>query len=487
MQPTPLKLLSDEEVRRIHQCSLELLENPGIFVELKKMRELLADHGCQVDEAARLVRFPADMVEKYLGYAPREFALCGPDGEGEWTVSPDHRIWAGLGTAFRFLDDATGEMMDATQEDVLKHVVLFHHMKHIVGSQMDINAQDIPMHTIHVEAIRSWVLNSAKPYGMGAFGVMATTDMMEMCALALGGKEKLRERNPFPTIVSIQSPLSTAQIQLEGMMILAEHNQPIIAAPEAMAGTTAPVTLAGLLVQHNTEIVAHIVMSQGVNPGNPVMYGSVSTVADMRKGFAALGSPETGMISVASAQMGHFYNLPVRAVAGATEAKQLDIQCGFEREQSMLLAALGGVNYITCVGTLESTNLGSHELCLIDDEIIGRIERIARGVDVTDTTLAMEQIRNAGPNGNYLMDPFTRQHFRGEHFIPAISDRESLEGWEKLGKKGIAALAREKMNKILEKHTPKEIDPNLARELDDYVKATQSRTVEDFKAAEWEA
>jgi trimethylamine:corrinoid methyltransferase-like protein len=85
------------------------------------------------------------------------------------------------------------------------------------------------------------------------------------------------------------------------------------------------------------------------------------------------------------------------------------------------------------------------------------------------------------------MDPFTREHFRQEHFIPKITDRESLEGWEKAGKKSMTELAREKMEKILATHTPNDIDPKLAKELDEYVNATAGRTVDDFKAAEWDA
>jgi trimethylamine--corrinoid protein Co-methyltransferase len=487
MKPTPFQVLSDDEIRRIHQCTLEVLNDVGIFVELKKMRDLLADNGCQVDETSRIVKFPPDMVEKFVGYAPREFTICGADPQNQWTVSPDHRLWAGLGTAFRFLDPVTGAITNATQDDVLKRVILFNHLDNITGSQMDIMAQDIPMYTIHVEAIRAWALNSGKPYGMGAYGVMATTDMMEMCGMVMGGKEKLKERRPFCAIVSIPSPLGTSQVQLEGLMIMAELNQVAIVAPEAMAGTTAPVTLAGLLVQHNAEIVSHIVMAQVVNPGAPVMYGSVSTIADMRKGSAALGAAETGMISAASAQLGHFYGVPVRAVAGATESKQLDVQCGFERGQSLLQAALAGVNYVTCVGTVESSNMGVHDLYAIDNEIIGRVERIMRGIEVNDVSLAMEQIRQAGPHGNYLMDPFTRSNFRKEHFIPKVSDRESLEGWEKSGRQSIFEKARAATEKILAEHQPRDIDPALKKELDDYVAMVGQRTEDDFKAAEWEA
>ena len=482
-----LEALSESEVEQIQQHTLEILENTGIKVMLKKMRNLLADCGCRVDENSKIVKFPSVLVEELVKKAPTEFFVCGADPDVQWQISPDTRVWAGLGTAFRMLDPESGKHHDATQEDVEKHLILFDHLDNISCNQMDIWAQDIPMHTIHVEAIRSWALHCTKSTGMGAYGVMATSDMMEMVSMVMGGKDKLKQRHPFCAIVSIESPLSTAQAQLEGLMILAEHNMPALMSPEAMAGTTAPVSLAGLLQQHNTEIISHIVMAQAVNPGTPVMYGSVSTIADMTKGTPALGAIETGLISAASAQLAHAYNLPIRAVAGATEAKVLDVQCGFERGQSMLLAAMAGVNYITCVGTLESTNLGAHELAVIDNEIIGRVERALKGIDVNDTMLALNDIQRVGADGNYLMEPLTLEHFKTEHFIPAVSDRNQLEAWKESGQKNIVDHAAAEVGRILAEHRPKVLDPKLAAELDAYVETVKKRKIEDFEKAEWES
>jgi trimethylamine--corrinoid protein Co-methyltransferase len=337
-----------------------------------------------------------------------------------------------------------------------------------------------------VEAIRSWARHCTKSFGMGAYGVMATTDMMEMVAMVMGGKEQLRARHPFCGIVSIESPLSTSQMQLEGMMILGGCHAPAIVSPEAMAGTTAPATLAGLLQQHNTEIISHVVMSQVANPGCPVIYGSVSTIADMKTGTPALGSIETGLVSAASAQLGHFYGLPVRAVAGATDAKVPDVQCGFERAQSMLMAAMAGVNYITCVGTLESTNLGAHEMAVIDNEIIGRVEQALKGIHVDDTLLALDDIQSTGPGGNYLTAPMTLQYFRKEHFIPKLSDRTSIEAWKSGGKKNIVDHAAAEVKRLLDEHQRRQLDPKLTAELDVYVEVVRKRSLEDFEAAEWE-
>jgi trimethylamine--corrinoid protein Co-methyltransferase len=322
---------------------------------------------------------------------------------------------------------------------------------------------------------------------MGAYGVMATRDMMEMLTLVAGGREALQDKHPFAAIVSIQSPLATVQAQLEGLVILAEHGQPALMSPEAMAGTTAPVTLAGLLVQHNAEVLAHIVMAQVVNPGTPVLYGSVSTVAEMKAGTTTLGAVETGLISSACTQLAHFYDLPCRVVAGATEAKTFDIQCGFERQRSLLLAAMAGANYITCVGTLESTMAGGHELAVIDNDLIGMVKRALNGIEVTDETLALDVIKKVGSNGSYIMESHTLEHFRKELYISGIVDQGKRETWHKGGRRGMLENARDQARKILSEHRKKELDPKLSKELDAYVKMAAARDLDEFYAAEWEA
>ena len=180
------------------------------------MRDLLADHGCPVDGSSNIVKFPADLVEASLKKAPSEFVICGADPAVRFPIGPDKRVWAGLGTAFRMLDVKTNSTADATHLDVEKHLILFDNLNNISCNQMDVWAQDLPMHTIHVEALRTWALNCTKSIGMGAYGVMATSDMMEMVSMVMGGRDRLKERHPFCGIVSIESPLSTTQAQLEG-------------------------------------------------------------------------------------------------------------------------------------------------------------------------------------------------------------------------------------------------------------------------------
>ncbi len=486
MRSSKFKVLSDDEIKLIHEKTLEVLERTGVKVELKKLRDMFSDHGCTVDEETKIVKFKPDFVMEFLGKAPSGFVLCGSDIERQWPININSRVHGGLGTAMNMYSLEDGSYKEATLQDAIDHIILFEHLDNIVSSQMDVWPYDIPMHTIHAEAILGWIKNSTKSFGMGAYGVLATNDMVDLVEIAVGGKDVIQNRHPYMTIISIQSPLSSAQIQLEGLVVLAERGQPTLMSPEAMAGTTAPVTLAGLLVQHNAEVISHILMAQVVNPGVPVMYGSVSTIAEMKRGTVALGSVETGLISAAAVQLAHHYKIPCRCVAGATEAKTLDMQCALERERSMLMAALSGGNYITSVGTIESTCAGAHELAAIDNEIIGGVERAVRGIEVSEDSLAVDLINKVGPDGSYIMEEHTQMNFRKEHFIPKLADRDKRDIWEQGGSREMVDRARDMAKRILADHRERELDSKMHKELESFVESVRKRTLEDFYKAEWE-
>ncbi len=486
MKNMKLEVLSAKEIEEIREATSEVLQETGVKVEVKKMRQILSDLGCKADEKTKIVKFPPRVVETYVKKAPRQFVLCGHDQSLTWTISPETRVYGGLGTAVNMYNLETGAYGPATLKDLIRHLIILDGLDFIQSNQMDIWPSDVPMQTIPVEAIRAWARNCRKSFGMGAYGVLPTKDMMELLIIAMGGADKIKDKHPYMTIVNTVSPLSTAQIQLEGLMILAEYGQPALFSPEAMAGTTAPITLAGLLIQHNAEVLAHIVMAQAIRAGTPVMYGTVSTIAEMRRGTVALGSVETGLISAAIAQIAHSYNIPCRGVAGGTESKLLDMQCGVERSRTMLMAAMGGVNYITCVGTIESTTAGAHELAVIDDEIIGSVERAIRGIEVNETTKALEVIKRVGPAGDYLMQEHTQKYFRTEHFVPGLADRDKRDIWEKAGKKDMVSKARDKALAILGRHKEKDLDPATAQGMDDFIEMVKKRSLDEYYAAEWE-
>ncbi len=486
MKPAYFEVLSPAEVEQIDAASMSILESVGLRVNLKRARDAFREAGADVDEAARSVRIPEELVRRAVEQAPKQFTLYGSDPDVRLEIGSDRVNFAALGTPTRIFDTETGELRPTTLEDVRNHLRLIDGLDHINNSQMDIWPTDIPMTTIHVEAILAWAQNCRKSFGMGCYGVMASEDMMRMMAIAVGGKEELKKRPRFFGICSVMSPLQMINLQLEGMFLFAEYGQPMAMSPEAMAGTTAPATLAGLLAQQNAEILAHITLAQIIAPGTPVLYGTVSTLADMATGNVALGAVETGLITAGAAQLARHYGLPCRGVGGTTDAKTLDLQCMLERASTLMPAVLAGVHFITCGGALESTTTESHPLLVLDDELCGLMLRLARGVDVSEDTIALDLIKQVGWQGHYLAEPHTAEHFRREHFLPKLLRRDSREVWESKGSKTALDLARERVRELLARHQRRELDPSVERELLDYVSMVRKRTVADFEAAEWE-
>jgi trimethylamine--corrinoid protein Co-methyltransferase len=264
------------------------------------------------------------------------------------------------------------------------------------------------------------------------------------------------------------------------MKVYVEHNQPVMPSPEAMGGTTAPVTLAGLLVQHNAEVLGHITLAQIIRPGAPVLWGTVSTVADMRTGNVALGSFETGLITAASAQLARLYNIPSRGVGATTDSKVMDVQCGFERMMNLYAAYMSGINYITCAGTLERTVAGSHELMVLDNELIGMLKRVRRGIDVNPATLAIDEICNLGWNENYMDQMHTAEHFRSEIFLSDLVDHTNRESWQAAGSKTVIDRCAEKVEQIIATHKPNEIDSSLEAAMQKFIDEVAARPIEEF-------
>jgi trimethylamine--corrinoid protein Co-methyltransferase len=487
MKTVRFEVLAPGEVERIHAASMEILDAVGVSVEWGMARELFREAGASVDEVSQRVRIPEKLVRWAVHQAPKEFTLHGSDPDFTLPIGGDHICFAGLGTPTHMIDGETGERRPSTMDDVVRHIQLIDGCEQIHNSQMDVWPNDIPMTTIHSESIWAWIHHSRKPFGMGCFGYLPTLDMVRMMAITAGGKEALRRQPRFFAICSIGSPLRMIQMQLEGLLICADYGQPLAMSPEAIAGATAPVTLAGLLAQQNANILAHITLAQIFRPGAPVLYSTVSTIANMRLGTVALGAVETGLITAGAAQMARYYGLPCRGVGATTESKREDLQAGLERAGTLLPAVLAGVNFITCGGTLDGTMLESDAVLLLDDELCGAAVRLARGIEVNDDTLALDLIKQvSGASGNYLAQEHTVRRFRQEHFIPKLLPREPYDTWEKSGSRTALDLARERVREIVAQHRPRTLDPAMEQELDAYRHMVASRSLDEFYLYEME-
>jgi trimethylamine--corrinoid protein Co-methyltransferase len=179
----------------------------------------------------------------------------------------------------------------------------------------------------------------------------------------------------------------------------------------------------------------------------------------------ALGGVEAAMLNVAHAQIAQFYGLPSRGTGSNTESKILDMQAGYEKAITLLLPALAGVNMIFYPGTMDHALTVSLESLVIDHEICGIIDRIMRGISVTDETIGLDVIEKVGPGGHFLNQKHTIKHLQQEHFLTKLSDRDSHDTWSQKGKQDIRERGKAQVKKLLAEHQPQPLDSALEKEL----------------------
>ena len=489
MKLKKIEVFTKDELEAVNSASMKLLSEVGIKVDAKDVRDILKEEGAEPNETTNFVKFPESLVKEKLKTVPNSFKLHGPDGSFNFEVNTTTTQFATIGTPVKIYDPSSKDgVRKSVLTDTIEQIKIIDSLENIMCSHIDVWPNDISYTTIHSQCIYQWAKNTKKPYGLGCLGRLASQDMMNMASIIVGGDEELIANPRFVGFMNPTSPLHLPKIMTNGFAIFTKYKQPTIIAPEALAGASAPVTLAGLLTQTNAEIVGSAVVSQIFNPGAPVFFGTVSNVTDMRSGNSAMGSVEMGLITAGIAQLARYYNIPSRGPGAGTDSKLLDLQNGYERLQTLMLAAQAGVNYITCAGTYEATLVEALELLVIDDDLAGMVKRAIEGITVNEDTIALEVIKKVATSEkkgvNFLAESHTRKHMRSELYMPRLADRSRRSTWRKKGAKDIIERAREKVNKILEEHHPNELEKNMEDDLLKYMKKVEARTFDDYRKAE---
>lgn len=453
--------LTGEQIQEIHRASLELLEQVGIQVANEEALALYRQGGARIE--GQRVRLTPPIVEAALASAPTEFVLAGRQ-PGQDVVLQGKRVYAGTGgSPSMVLDPLADRVRPATLQDLADLVWLADALPHCDFVVIPVTPTDVPEKHLAVNRFYTSLVHTTKHVMGGVSSVEGARQVIELASLVAGGQEALRER-PFVSCITswMVSPLHLDTNVTDILIEWCRHGLPLALSSAPMAGSTSPVTLAGTLVQLNAEQLSGIVLCQLVRPGTPVLAGYIPGLADMRSGGYVAGAVEFGMMQAAAAQLAHFYRLPIYCSGGMTDSKLPDAQAGYEKMITLLLAAMGGCNYIHhAFGMITNMNAASLEQAVIDDEMVGMVLRALRGIELTGDSLAREAISRVGPGGHYLMDPHTLHFMRSELYHPSLSDRRNRAAWENAGSPDTRTRAIARLEKLMQAHEPPGLPPQV--------------------------
>jgi len=456
------KPLSKAQVEKIHQASLSILERTGVQVEEPQALELFDSAGAVIE--GNRVRIPPTMVEDTLAKKRSRVVLAGRDPKND-LILEGSRVHIGTGgAALQVLDLETEKVRPAVLKDAAEMARIVDALDNIHFYLLPIYPTDIPEETVEISKYYAALANTTKHVQGGVYTIQGIRDIIAMSEKIMGGAEALRERPIVSFITSwMVSPLLFATDVTTLLIEVCRQGMPVVLSSAPMAGSTAPVTLAGTLAQLNAEQLAGLTLTQLVNPGCPVLIGPIPATADMRTGSYLGGAVEFGIANAAITQMAHFYEVPIYNSAGMTESKLPDIQAGIEETQSIIQVALAGSNFIHhAAGMLEDMSTIAYEQFVIDNDVLGMAMRAVRGIEVNDETLALDVIDRVGPGSHYLADPHTMEHMRTEHHFPSeVINRQGRDEWEADGSKDARTRAQEIARDLLTSHQPDPIDPEV--------------------------
>jgi trimethylamine--corrinoid protein Co-methyltransferase len=183
-------------------------------------------------------------------------------------------------------------------------------------------------------------------------------------------------------------------------------------------------------------------------------------ISDLRTGAFSGGSGEEALITAATVQLCNHFGLVSSVGSGMTDAKTMDAQAGYEKALTTAAAALAGGNLVSAYPGMVGSLIGqSFEGMVIDNDMIGNIQRMLRGIEVNDETLSYDVIAETVKGaGHYLGHPQTLKLMESEFLYPTLADRSTPGAWVEAGHKNIYEAAHARVHALLADYYPDYID-----------------------------
>jgi trimethylamine--corrinoid protein Co-methyltransferase len=459
-----LEILTPEDVTKIHNATLDILEHVGVRFPSKNALNIWQENGAEVDWDSMVVKVPPRLIDENLKRAPSEYTLAARSNEQDLPLDGDHVFLGTDGCGVEVIDLETGSRRRSSLQDVIDIARIADFVPEIGFHWVPVSAQDCPPETRGLYEIKAIWENSTKHVQTESIYSQSEAQAAVEMALAIAGSHQELHKRPVLSIMQCTtSPLGQDPGSLDAALIAAEAGIPVGFMTMASCISTGPATLAATLAVGNAEVLSALVLIQLASPGAPVYYAAAQTSSDLRTGAYTGGGPEDFLFGAASNVLADYYGVPLSMGSFATGAKIPDWQAGIDNSLSTFMASSVMSDMLLGAGLLHGSRIWSYEQLLMDCEIFDLIEKMMRGIIVNEETLALDVIRSVGPGGNFLGQKHTAQHMR-KRWVPQFMDRRTYEKWLEAGD-GARDWARAKAKEILAEHEPEPLEPQLSNEL----------------------
>ena len=462
-----VEVASPEQVERIHNASINILENVGVDFRDPIAIEDWRSVGAKID--GERVYLDGGLVMELIKSIPSEITMHARDPEKTVSLGNGKSIFVPM-TGAPFIRDLKGERRWGTLEDLnnfhkLSHLApAMHSTAHVICEPMD----------IAVGHRHLWITYSSMKYSDKTFMGMTTSgeraeDVIDMCKIMFG--EDYLETHAVTTgNVNGNSPLVWDETMLGALRAFSKNMQPVLCSPFVLGGANTPASTAATVAQLNAEALSALAYTQVVRKGSPAIYGHYLSTVSMQSGAPMAGTPEISLMNYLIGQMARYYDVPWRTSNTLGGAKTFDAQAGYESATTLMAVCHAGANYIWhSAGWNEAGMHVSTAKFVVDAEQCAMAYRMTEGVKWDDFDEALAAVPDIGPGGHYLGHHYTQSNFETAFFMPKLFDNNSFEQWQVDGEKEITERALSYAAKQLKSYQQPDIEPAIDEALLEYI------------------
>ncbi len=462
-----MDLLDDGQVQRIHDASMDIIEEVGVEFRCDDAIGMWRAAGADVDGVT--VRIDREHLMSLVGTAPSSYTMVARDPAHTVTVGDGRTIFTPSYGA-PYVLDLDGVRRPATLQDFRDFTKLNHLSPalHMSGGVV-CEPMDVPVPKRHLYMTESLLKYSSKPF-MGAVTSMERAeDSLHMAGIVFG-QDFVRETTVMTCLANANTPLVWDKTMLDSVRVFAAANQATLFSPFVLGGASTPASTVGAVIQVNIEALTGVAFSQLVRVGAPALYGQWLSTVSMRTGAPQAGTPEICHMNLLTAQMARHYNLPSRCSGSCTSSKMVDAQAGYEAARNMYGVLMAGTNFVlSTTGYLESAMCQSYAKWVLDSEQLELMYRLGSGVSFDDLDEVLDSMRSVPAGGHHLGTEYTLANFQTAFSMPEMMNSDNYEQWLADGSQSAEERATARCRQMLEEYEEPKLEDHVREELDDYV------------------
>ena len=448
------KPLSMSDMEQIYDVALRLLEELGVGEVPDRLRDLFVQQGARF-EAGRIY-IPRRLIAQAVAAAPKTITLHGRDPARSIEVGGDRVHFGTGGAAVQTLDLDSGDYRASTLQDLYDFARLQDQLTNVSWFTRCCVATDlVGEEALDINTAYALLAGTSKPVATSFTLADHVAPIVKMMDMAEGREGAFSERPWLAAHISpMISPLRFGADAVEVCFECVAHNITVSCITAAQSGATAPATPAAFLAQSLAETLAALAMVHVMKPGHPMIFSNWPFVIDLRSGAFSGGGGEIALMNAASAQLSNWLGLVSGVASSMTDSKAIDAQYGAEKGVTALAAALSGANMIYESAGMTAALLGvSFEGFVLDNDMLGNIYRMLRGIEVTDENLGFDVIVDVVQGeGHFLGHPQTMAAMERDYFYPETADREAPITWCERGSMDAQTRAKATARTLLQRH-----------------------------------